>query len=121
MGKILASAPAAIPISLDSNEKPYLKGILTEIDKSIRSTARTITRTSLKDKVKTETVLWKAGLKSLTESVSESMACSIWKARNDMNPLGHIFQNCASKRYKHKLCKPIPGYPEAASNKLAQI
>ena len=49
------------------------------------------------------------------------MAISIWKARKEMNPLGSIFQNHVSARYKDKLLKPIPGYPEAASNKLAQI
>ena len=93
MGKILAAAPAAIPIRLNTNDKPYLSGILTEIDKSIRATARTITRTSLNDKVRTETVLWKAGLRSLTQAVSETMACSIWKAQNDKNPLRRIYQN----------------------------
>ena len=47
MGKILAAAPAAIPIRIDPNDKPYLAGILKEIDKAIRATARTITRTKL--------------------------------------------------------------------------
>ena len=126
MGKILAAAPAAIPIRLNSNDKPYLEGILNDIDKSIRATARTITRISLKDKVRTETVLWKAGLRSLTEAVCETMACSIWKARNEMNPLEHIFQHTISTRYTRssnsdKLCQPIPGHQEAASNKLALI
>ena len=50
-GHILAAAPVAIPICIDSNDKPYLAGILEEIDKAIRSTARTITRTKLTDKV----------------------------------------------------------------------
>ena len=121
MGKILAAAPAAIPIRLSSNDKPYLSGILTEIDKSIRSTARTITHTRLKDKVRSETVLHKAVLRSLTQAVSETMAISIWKARKEMNPLGRMFQNHVSERYKDNLLKPIPGYPEAASNKLAQL
>ena len=53
IGKILCAAPAAIPIRLDPNEMPYLSGILTEIDKSIRSTARTITKTKLNDKIRT--------------------------------------------------------------------
>ena len=34
MGKVLAAAPAAIPVRLNHNEKPYLSGILNEIDKS---------------------------------------------------------------------------------------
>ena len=37
MGKILAAAPAAIPI--DSNDKPYLASILEEIDKAIITAA----------------------------------------------------------------------------------
>ena len=93
MGKILAAAPAAIPIRLSANEKPYLSGILTDIYKSICATARTITRTKLKDKTRTETVLLKAGLRSLTQAVSETIACSIWKAQNEKNPLGQIYQN----------------------------
>ena len=126
MGKILAAAPAAIPIRLSANDKPYLSGILTEIDKSIRATARTITRTSLKDKTRTEIVLWKAGLRSLTQSVSETMACSIWKAQNKKNLLAHIYKKTEPSRNTRssnstKLCLPIPGHPEAASNKLAQV
>ena len=63
MGKILAAAPAAIPICIDSNDKPYnIAGILDEIDKAIRATARTITRTKLTDKVRSEVILSKAGL-----------------------------------------------------------
>ena len=104
----------------------YLSGILNEIDKSIRSAARTITRTSLKDKIRTETVLQKAGLRSLTQAVSEIMACSIWTARNEMNPLGQIFEKKVSTRCTRsinsdKLCQPVPGHSEAASNKLAQV
>ena len=51
MGKILAAAPAAIPIRLSTNDKPYLSGILTEIDKSIRATARTITHSKSKSSI----------------------------------------------------------------------
>ena len=125
MGKILAAAPVAIPIRLNMNDKPYLSGILNEIDKSIRATARIITRTSLNDKVRSEIVLSKAGLPALTEAVSESMACAIWKARCEMSPLGKIFKNKLSTRQtrstnSEKLCQPVPGHPEAAANKLAQ-
>ena len=54
------------------------------------------------------------------------MACSVWIARNEMNPLGQIFQNKVSTRFtrstnSNKLCQPIPGHPQAASNKLAQV
>ena len=50
MGKILLVATAAIPIRLCSNDKPYLSGVLDQIDKSIRATARTIAQINLKDK-----------------------------------------------------------------------
>ena len=49
------------------------------------------------------------------------MAISIWKVRKEINPLGRMFQNHVSERYKVNLLKPIHGYPEAASNKLAQL
>ena len=77
IGKILSAAPAAIPIPLIANDKPYLSGILRDIDKSIRATAQTITRTSLKDKIKNEVVLSKAGLRFLIDIVSGAMACTI--------------------------------------------
>ena len=126
IGKILSSAPAAIPIKLTSSDKPYLSGILDDIDKSIKATARTITRVNLKDKVRSETVLWKAGLRGLTEAVCETMASEIWKARNTMNPLGRIFHSknssrCTRLNSSDKLSQPVPGYPEVAANKLAQI
>ena len=38
-----------------------------------------------------------------------------------MNPLERMFKNHVSERYKDNLLKQIPGYPEAASNKLAQL
>ena len=112
--------------ALNPSDKPYLSGILNEIDKSIRAAARIITRTRLSDKVRSETNLWKAGLRSLTEAVSESMACAIWKARNEMTPLGHIFGNKLSTRHTRsssnkRLCQPVPGHPQSAANKLAQI
>ena len=126
MGKILAAAPAAIPIRIDPNDKPYLAGILDEIDKAIRATARTITRTKLTDKVRSEVTLSKAGLKSLTEAVSVTMATLVWKARKDMDTLGFIFEKKPSIRdnrskYNGKLCQPVPGHPELTSNKMAQI
>ena len=126
MGKILSAAPAAIPIKLSPSDKPFLTGILEDIDKSIRATARSIANVNLKDHMRSETVLWKAGLRSLTEAVCETMACSIWKARKEMNPLGCIFKNKTSARLtrsssSNKLCQPVPGHPEVAANKLAQV
>ena len=62
MGKILAAAPAAIPIKLSSNDKEYLCGISTELDKSIRATTRTIIPISLTYHIRIEVVLWKANI-----------------------------------------------------------
>ena len=126
MGKILAAAPAAIPIRIDTKDKPYLAGILDQIDKTIRASARTITRTKLTDKVSSEVTISKAGLKSLTEAVSITMATLVWKARKEMNTLGFIFEKKPSikdmrSRYNDKLCQPVPGHPELTSNKMAQI
>ena len=126
MGKILAAAPAAIPIRIDTKDRPYLAGVLEEIDKAIKYSARTITRTKLTDKVRSEITLWKAGLKSLTEAVSITMATLVWKARKEMNTLGFIFEKKPSikdmrSKYNGKLCQPVPGHPELTSNKMAQI
>ena len=126
VGKILSAAPAAIPIRLNPNDKPFQSGILNEIDKSIRATARIITRTRLSDKIRSDIVLQKAGLRSLTEAVFEIMACQIWKARKEMNLLGRLFQNKVSTRNTRSascgnLIQPVPGHPEVAANKLAQI
>jgi hypothetical protein len=66
-------------------EKRKNNFILDEIDKAIRATARTITRTKLTDKVRSEVTLSKAGLKSLTEAVSVTMATLVWKARKDID------------------------------------
>ena len=68
----------------------------------------------------------KAGLRGLTEAVSETMACSIWKAMNEKSLLGCIFQNKASIRCtrlnsSEKLCQPIPGHLEGVANNLAQV
>ena len=78
------------------------------------------------DKIRSEVVLHKAGLRSLTETVCVTMATTVWKARNEMNPLGCIFKNKLSFKNtqsmnSNNLCQPIPGHPEAAINKLAQV
>ena len=126
MGKVLAAAPAVIPIKIDNNDRPFQSGLLEEINKSIKATARTITKTKLTDKINSDIFLWKAGLPSLTKAVSSSMASLIWKARNRMNPLGRIFDTSKSTKVtraftNEKLFSHVPGHPEAASNKLVSI
>ena len=37
MGKIMSAAQAAIPVRLNSDDKPYLSGILNDIDKAIKA------------------------------------------------------------------------------------
>ena len=93
---------------------------------SVHDLCTTITRTKLTDKVRSEITLWKAGLKSLTEAVSITMATLVWKARKEMNTLGFIFEKKPSikdmrSKYNGKLCQPVPGHPELTSNKMAQI
>ena len=100
LGKIFASASATIPVKINDNTKQFQSTLIEDIYKSIKSAARTITKTKLSDKVHSEKVLWKAGLPSLNEAVCASMAPLIWKARTQMNPLGQIFQTskCKSTR-----------------------
>ena len=93
---------------------------------STPTTARTITKIKLTDKVSSNIVLWKAGLPSLNEAVSSSMASLIWKAKNLMNPLGCIFETSNSAmntRFlsNEKLSSYVPGHSEAASNNLAKL
>ena len=68
-------------------------------------------------------MLSRAGLRSLTEAVSEVMACAIWKARNEISPLTHIFKDKLSTRNTRSalsgnLCLPVPGHPESAANTI---
>ena len=124
MGKILAASSAAIPIKTPNQVKPFQSVLLEDINKAIKATARTITKTKLSDKVSSTSVLKKAGLPSLNEAVSTCMASLIWKARGQMNPLGQIFETSKSAmttRALKKLSSYIPGYYEAASNNLANL
>ena len=77
MGKIKAAAPAAIPIRIDSEDKGSIT-LTEEINKSIKAAARTITRTKLSDKVHSEVVLSKAGLRCLNEVTAYTSAILLW-------------------------------------------
>ena len=55
IGKILASAPATIPIRIDQDDKNLIT-ITEEINKTITSTARTIARSKLSNKIQDEKV-----------------------------------------------------------------
>ena len=81
MGKILAAALAATPIRLSTNDKPYLLGTLSEIEKSKQSTARTITHTRLKDEIRSETVLHKP-IQRLVFAVSHKLLVNLWQSQS---------------------------------------
>ena len=89
MGKILASCSATIPVRLDDSDRYHnYIGVTEDINLSIKATAKTITKTKLSDKIRSEDVLYKAGLKCLNESVASIMATTTWKAKQCSNPLG---------------------------------
>ena len=126
MGKVLAAASAAIPIKIHDKDKPFQSGILEDMDKAIKSAARSITKTKLTDKLSSDIVLWKAGIPCLNKAVSNCMATLIWKARNQMSPLGKIFVTSKSTMNtrslkNEKLSSYVPGHIEAASTNLAKL
>ena len=67
MGKILAACPVTIPVRLDKDDK-YSITVTEEINKAIKATARSITKTKLSDKNRSEDTLRKANLKCLVVS-----------------------------------------------------
>ena len=79
MGRILSAASAAIPTKSSNQEKLFQSTLCEDINKAIKSAARTITKTKLSDKVSSEIVLRKAGLPSLNEAVTSGMASLVWK------------------------------------------
>ena len=70
LGKVLSAQPAIL-IKIDQQDIAFQMGLVEEIHKAIKSTARTITKTNLSDRVSSDTVLWKAGLPSITQAVSK--------------------------------------------------
>ena len=87
MGKILSACPVKIPIRLNMDDNTCIS-ITEEINKAIKATARSITRTKLSDKVRSEDTLHKAGLKCLNEAVASIVAVTVWKSKQSMNMLG---------------------------------
>ena len=66
MGKVLSACPITIPIRLNNDDRMCI-GVTEDINKSIKSTARSITKTKLCDKIRSEVILQKANLKCLNE------------------------------------------------------
>ena len=58
------------------------------INRSIKSVARTITKTALSDKVSSKSILEKAGLRTLNEMVASQTALMVWKSKKAKDPLG---------------------------------
>ena len=81
----MAAAPAAIPFKLAFDDRAA--NLATEkINRAIKSVARTITKTSLKDMVSTKCVLEKAGLRNLNEMVASQTAVMVWKSKSKGPP-----------------------------------
>ena len=130
MGKILAACPVTIPVKLNNDDKFHnFMGVIDDIDKSIKSTARTITRTKLSDKIRSENVLHKANLKCLNESVASIIALTAWKSKKSMDPLGCYLskeRKCTSNMVlrsnsSNEIHTPVPGYPTMAANVMARV
>ena len=126
MGKILNACPVTIPIRLNDNESTYI-GVTEEINKSIKATARTITRTKLSDKIRSEDILLKASLKCLNEAVACITAVTVWKSKQSMNPLGqclfrehHSLRSTRSTK-SNEIRPPVPGYPMLATNIMTSV
>ena len=128
MGKILAASPVNIPtrLNIDDHYHNYI-GVTEEINKAIKATARTITKSSLSDKIRSEVLLQKAGLKCLNEAVASITAVTVWKSKTFMDPLGQrLFQEkpslqCTRSVTSKDIGLPVPGYPTLSTNIMARI
>ena len=126
MGKILAACPVTIPIRIKNEDKSCI-GVMEEINKAIKATARSITKTRLSDRIRSEDILHKANLKCLNEAVASIVAITVWKAKQSMNPLGHLlFKKQPNLRNTRSMCSnkvdiPVPGYPSLATNIMAKV
>jgi len=125
IGKILAAAPAAIPFKIAHDDRAA--NLATEnINHSIRSVARSITKTSLSDKVSSKSVLEKAGLRTLNEMVASQTAFMVWKSYKAKDCLGRtLFPKRSIQRTTRsinclKATQPVPGNNTLAANLMAR-
>ena len=128
MGKVLAAAPINIPTRLQSDDYYHgYVGVIEDINKAIKATARTITKSRLTDKIRSDVLLQKAGLKCLNEAVASITAVTVWKSKTVMDPLGQrIFQEklrlkCTRSGTSREICLPVAGYPTLSTNIMAKI
>ena len=127
MGKILSACPVTIPVKFHDDDKCF-KTVTEEINMSIKATARTITKTKLSDKIRSEDVLGKAKLKCLNEAVACITATTIWKSKQSMDSLGNcLFQEKPISRpglrseTSKGICPSVPGYPTMATNVMSKV
>ena len=128
MGKIMAFSPVNIPtrINMDDHYQGYI-GVTEDINKAIKATARTITKSKLSDKVHSEVLLQKSGLKCLNEAVASITAVTVWKAKNAMDPLGQkIFREksilqCTRSTNSKDIELLVQGYPTLSTNIMARM
>ena len=125
IGKILAAAPAAIPFKLAHDDRAA--NLATEnINRSIKSVARTITRTALSDKVPSKSILEKAGLRTLNEMVASQTALMVWKSKKAKDPLGRkLFPVRSIMRHTRSInstnaTQPVPGNNTLAANLMSR-
>ena len=74
-------------LRIDDHYHNYI-GVTEDINKAIKATARTITKSRLSDKIRSEVLLQKAGLRCLNEAVASIAAVTVWKSKTFMDPLG---------------------------------
>ena len=132
MGNVLAACPVTMSVKI-SGRDDFVSNVtvMEDINKAIKSNARTITRTKLSEKIPSEIVLQKAKLKCLNESVASIMATTVWKSKQSMNLLGQcLFKDrsiqktstvCLRSDKSNELRPPVPGYPNLATNIMAKV
>ena len=123
----MAAVPASVPFRITHEDKGAIT-VSDEIDCAIKRAARTITRTRLTDKIRSEIVLQKAGLRSLNEMIASVSATMVWKSKASMDPLGSLLysrrenNHAMSHRseYSNNARLPAPGNDMLAANLLAR-
>ena len=128
MGKIMAFSPVNIPtrLNVDDHYQNYT-GVTEDINKAIKATARTITKSKLSDKIRSEVLLQKSGLKCLNEAVAITTAVTVWKAKTFMDPLGQrIFREktslqCTRSTAANDIDLLVQGYPTLSTNIMTRI
>ena len=124
----MAFSPVNIPtrLNMDDHYQNYT-GVTEDINKAIKATARTITKSKLSDKIRSEVLLQKSGLKCLNEAVASTTAVTVWKAKTFMDPLGQrIFREktnlqCTRSTTANDIDLLVQGHPTLSTNIMARI